>query len=54
MNPLDEILARAAQRQAELDQMHSDYEAMDAEEYAEFNAEMDVRENDERERDQGI
>lgn len=43
MEPLDEILARAAQRQQELDQMHADYEAIDAAEYAEFNAEQDAR-----------
>ncbi|MET7583516.1 MULTISPECIES: hypothetical protein [Streptomyces griseus group] len=43
MDPLDEILARAAQRQQELDQMHADYEAIDAAEYAQFNAEMDAQ-----------
>ncbi|WP_434744546.1 hypothetical protein [Streptomyces sp. A-14] len=43
MDPLDEILARAAQRQQELDQMHADYEALDAAEYAQFNAEMDAQ-----------
>lgn len=43
MDPLDEILARAAQRQQELDQMHADYEAMDQAEYEQFNAEQDAR-----------
>ncbi|MBD3549999.1 hypothetical protein [Streptomyces sp. JV180] len=43
MDPLDDILARAAQRQQELDQMHADYEVIDAAEYAQFNAEQDVR-----------
>ncbi|MFI6893961.1 hypothetical protein ACIBM4_07620 [Streptomyces sp. NPDC050256] len=43
MDPLDEILARAAQRQQELDRMNADYEAIDAAEYAQFNAEMDAR-----------
>ncbi|MEV7659471.1 hypothetical protein AB0O39_35565 [Streptomyces anulatus] len=43
MNPLDEILARAEQRREDLDQMHADYEAIDATEYAQFNAEQDVR-----------
>ncbi|MFJ2101375.1 hypothetical protein ACIOHR_29785 [Streptomyces anulatus] len=42
MEPLDEILARAAQRQRELDRMHADYEAVDAAEYEMFNAEMDA------------
>ncbi|MGV9578092.1 hypothetical protein ACWDRZ_15735 [Streptomyces sp. NPDC003509] len=32
-----------ARRQAELDQMHADYEAVDAAEYELFNAEMDER-----------
>ncbi|MFE7347578.1 hypothetical protein [Streptomyces griseus] len=44
MDRLAEILARAAQRQQELDQMHADYEAIDADEYAQFNAAMDAEE----------
>ena len=44
MDPLDEILARAAQRQQELDQMHADYEAIDQAEYDQFNADMDAKE----------
>ncbi|MFF9691033.1 hypothetical protein [Streptomyces sp. NPDC014623] len=43
MEPLDEILARAEQRQQDLDQMNADFEAIDAAEYAQFNAEQDVR-----------
>ncbi|MGW4840519.1 hypothetical protein [Streptomyces globisporus] len=43
MDPLDEILARTAQRQQELDQMNADYEAIDAAEYAQFKAEMDAQ-----------
>ncbi|MBQ1112715.1 hypothetical protein [Streptomyces sp. C3-3] len=31
------------QRQADLNQMHADYEAIDAAEYAQFNDEMDAR-----------
>ncbi|MCX5166382.1 hypothetical protein OOK39_46055 [Streptomyces sp. NBC_00264] len=42
MDRLAEILARAAQRERELELMHADYEAIDAEEYAQFNAEMDA------------
>lgn len=36
-------------RQAELEQMHADYEAIDAAEYEQFNREMDARD---AERDQ--
>lgn len=43
MDPLDEILARAARRQQELDRMHADYEAMDQAECDQFNAEQDAR-----------
>ncbi|MFF3036396.1 hypothetical protein ACFVS7_35985 [Streptomyces rubiginosohelvolus] len=43
MDPLDETLARAAQRQQELDWMNADFEAIDAAEYAQFHAEQDVR-----------
>lgn len=43
MDELDEILARAAQRDRKLEEMHARYEAMDQAEYAEFNAEMDAR-----------
>ncbi|MEU2770512.1 hypothetical protein ACWGSE_24255 [Streptomyces diastaticus] len=42
MNPLDEILARAAQREKELEEMHAAYEQMDQAEYDQFNAEMDA------------
>ncbi|MEV7657936.1 hypothetical protein AB0O39_27680 [Streptomyces anulatus] len=42
MDPLDEILARAEQRREELDQMHADYEAIDAAEYELFNAAIDA------------
>ncbi|MEY9997314.1 hypothetical protein ABIE67_009433 [Streptomyces sp. V4I8] len=40
MDRLDEILARAAQRDRELEEMHANYERMD---YAEFMDEMDAR-----------
>ncbi|MER7063847.1 hypothetical protein ACFXGD_21485 [Streptomyces albidoflavus] len=43
MDRLDEILARAAEREKELEEMHADYEEIDAREYEEFNAEMDAR-----------
>lgn len=43
MDNLDEILARAAQREKELEEMHAAYEAMDQAEYEAFNAEMDAR-----------
>lgn len=46
MDRLDEILARAAQREQELDQMHTEYEAMDQAEYEEFMTEMDARDGD--------
>lgn len=38
-----EILARAAQREAELDQMHADYEAADQAEYEAYIDELDTR-----------
>ena len=47
MNPLDEILARAAQREKELEEMHAAYEQMDQAEYDQFNAEMDALETEE-------
>lgn len=43
MDRLDEILARAAQREAELEEMHRQYEEMDQTEYAEFMEELDAR-----------
>ncbi|MFJ8754495.1 hypothetical protein ACIREO_35035 [Streptomyces sp. NPDC102441] len=50
MDPLDEILARAAQRERDIEQMHADYEAIDAAEYEQFNAEMDAQESTSAER----
>ncbi|MGW2181293.1 hypothetical protein ACWCXX_24975 [Streptomyces sp. NPDC001732] len=43
MSRLDEILARAAEREQELEEMHAAYEEMDAREYEDFNREMDAR-----------
>ncbi|MFF2902725.1 hypothetical protein [Streptomyces sp. NPDC057966] len=40
---LTEILTSADRRKAELEEMHADYEEIDAREYEEFNAEMDAR-----------
>ncbi|MFJ4458575.1 MULTISPECIES: hypothetical protein [unclassified Streptomyces] len=50
MDRLEEVLARAAQRQKDLDEMHADYEAIDAAEYEEFNREMDARDADRAQR----
>jgi hypothetical protein len=43
MDRVDEILARAAEHDREMEEMHATYEALDAAEYAQFNAEMDAR-----------
>lgn len=43
MGRFSEALARAAQRQQDLEEMHADYEEIDAREYEEFNREMDAR-----------
>ncbi|MFE2633954.1 hypothetical protein ACFXKF_04030 [Streptomyces scopuliridis] len=40
------------QRQAELDQMHADYEATDQAEYAAFMDELDARDAERAEREQ--
>ncbi|MFI8368577.1 hypothetical protein [Streptomyces sp. NPDC085466] len=40
---ITEVLARAAQRERELEQMHADYEAADQAEYEQFMDEMDAR-----------
>ncbi|MEU3361204.1 hypothetical protein [Streptomyces albidoflavus] len=42
MSRLDEIFARAAQHEKELEEMHATYEQMDQAEYDQFNAEMDA------------
>jgi hypothetical protein len=39
-------MAAYLQEQADLEQMHADYEAMDQQEYAEFMAELDARDAD--------
>ncbi|MGQ4733381.1 hypothetical protein ACUN3E_37705 [Streptomyces sp. Ju416(a)] len=45
MDPIDEFRTHAEQRQQELDRMNADFEAIDAAEYAQFNADQDVRDS---------
>ncbi|MEU6664256.1 hypothetical protein [Streptomyces sp. NPDC046821] len=42
MDKLDEILARAAERERDLKEMHATYEEMDQAEYEEFMDELDA------------